>query len=98
MNFDNYEGVPKYKKKASKKAPAKSNHKHDYSEEVLVHTISTNRDVSWYSLGKRCKICGKTKIVRGFFTKPAGPASLVMLENSEVLAMYKGLPIVERTR
>ncbi len=63
--------IPRHRKKATKQAPAKAKHKHDYEPVILVYTnpcsVLTERGFlpgTDYYPGRACRYCGK--IVRGF--------------------------------
>jgi len=87
--------VPKYKKKTKSKTPKKSNHKHDYSDEILVKEAFAC-GVSLHSYGHRCVICGK--IMRDFLfeSERCEETGLYrMLTEDEKLEKYKHLEIVE---
>ena len=84
--------VSKYRKKSKQSPFTKANHKHDYSEDVLIHNASNS--VDWYSL--RCTVCGKVKETKGIITIPHSlPHTSILLSNESVLKLYGNLPIVE---
>jgi len=93
MFIDNDEDTI-YKKKSKKPATKKTNHKHDYSETVLIRRVY-NGNESYHS-AKRCSICQKTSCMNFFETIPyMGNSKLnIMLNEKEILEKYKDVPIV----
>lgn len=68
----------------------KSNHKHDY-EEVLLRMTDLRES---YHLGKRCRICGKTKLVQLFISEKDEWLNVyTLLTNEEILEKFKDHPI-----
>ena len=104
------EEVPRHRKKAIKKVPKKSNHKHTF-EPVILSYINPNGEFSPergfisqrdYCAGRRCSICGKLDY--GFPDgKPVRVASRIEIpwfgekvkKHIVINPEYKHLPVVE---
>jgi len=87
--------MPKYKKKSKTIKPKKANHKHDYSDEVLLKEAFAC-GVSLHTFAVRCVICGK--IMRDFLFESVRCEETGfhrMLSEKEKLDKYKHLKIVE---
>ena len=56
IDFDN--DVPKYKKKAKKNTPKKSDHKHVY-EDCVFHFPAESWHPESFTIGSYCPVCGK---------------------------------------
>ena len=68
MDFNDFdEEQVKYRKKR-KKTHIKSNHKHDYSENILLRSLDKNNEYNYHS-AQRCTICGKITNEQWFTTK-----------------------------
>jgi hypothetical protein len=93
-NFADYlqDDIPKYHKKKRKKC-RKSNHKHEYSKEVLLER--NTKYGKHYSYALMCNICGKIGKEKYFEFKAddKNPVYRRLLTQKEILGKYKGLPI-----
>lgn len=68
---DYFDDAPRYKKASKKKPPKKADHKHDFSERVLLKCFNRNAvftrergftgEDDWCA-GSRCTICGRLKV------------------------------------
>lgn len=68
----------------------KSNHKHQYESCLLEMEGLTTSII----LGKRCSICGRTKIVEMFISEKDTISNCYrLLHREEILEKYKELPI-----
>jgi|WetSurMetagenome_2_1015567.scaffolds.fasta_scaffold334280_1 hypothetical protein len=88
--------IPKYKKKLKSKNITKSNHKHDYSEVVLLkHTTKSGN--TYYSSAVICSICGKIRKcdyqLRDIIKCKDSP-NFHQLTDKELLLKYKGCRII----
>lgn len=85
--------VAKYKKKKKKKKAEKSNHKHDYSKEILIQ-INTKYGLH-YHYATMCIVCGKIGEEKYMETKKEeGSRYYRFLNQDEILEKYKDLPII----
>lgn len=90
--------VPKYKKKrpsSRSKSSKRSDHRHDYSRDVLVKVVSPNFSRAIYFVGKQCTICGK--IANKPREYPDGrneDGSYYLLDEDEILKKYSHLPLI----
>lgn len=85
--MENYDEIPKYrKKKPSKlKSASKSNHKHQYEDCLLVDEENRPHKAQY------CKICGKINNVNVFETEREDAGCFRMLTYDEVFQKYKSL-------
>lgn len=83
----------KLKNKESLHKTKKSNHKHQYEDVLLRIALNSGRE--HYSLGKRCKICGKTAITKYFITEQRLGRTYLVLDSSKILELYQNLEIVD---
>lgn len=88
------EDIPKYRKRKKKERPKKTDHKHDYSIEVLVE--KETKFGLRYHYGQQCIICGKIDNEKIIETKPVGGKSHQMLTQEEIKEKYKDLQIVRK--
>lgn len=79
------------------KSAKKSNHKHIYKDVLVKSYNSIYGEVTpHYGLGKQCKICGRIVQTHYFLTKKcAGSSSRVIMTQSEILAAYANLEVVD---
>ena len=83
--------IPKYKKKkpsSTSRSNAKSRHKHEYKEVLLIH----NDKPHWATV---CKICGKIGDFHFFETEHCEEGVIRMLDYDEVFEKYKDLEKIE---
>lgn len=94
-----YDEMP-YKKGSKRKPPKKADHKHEY-ESVLFEWWNPDKKLDsekgfvgdWdYSLGRRCKICGRLQ--RGKVPSFYIPGSRAYQLIQDVRTVYSNLPIV----
>ena len=83
----------KLKNKESLHKTKKSNHKHQYEDVLLRIALNSGRE--HYSLGKRCKICGKTTITKYFITEQRLDRTYLVLDSNKILGQYSNLEIVD---
>ena len=85
--MDNYDEIPKYRKKKSSKSKSasKSNHKHQYDDCLLVDKENHPHKAQY------CKICGKINNVNVFETERIDGGFYRMLTFDEVFQKYKSL-------
>lgn len=94
-DFSDYE-IPKYRKKKQKKTVKKSNHKHDYSKEVLIKRKMRQGNYR-YNYAKVCSICGKIGEENYFESKKVDGSNYDrLLSQEEILEKHKDLPIIEK--
>lgn len=85
--MNNYDEIPKYKKKKPQKSKSanKSNHKHQYEDCMLVDEENHPHKAQY------CKICGKINNVKVFETEEKNGGFYRMLTSYEVFQKYKNL-------
>lgn len=85
--MENYDDIPKYRKKKSSKSKSanKSNHKHQYEDCLLVDEENRPHKAQY------CKICGKINNVKVFETEREDGGFYRMLTYDEVFHKYKSL-------
>ncbi|HHW79629.1 MAG TPA: hypothetical protein GX742_02370 [Acholeplasmataceae bacterium] len=91
-NYLDFE-IPKYKKRSKKRKASKSDHKHDYSIEVLIKRNS--RYGERYHYANRCRVCGKTGEEKFFESQKINENYFRVLTQKEILEKYKDLPVIE---
>lgn len=66
-----FDDAPRYKKPSKKSPPKKADHKHDFSERVLLKYFNRNAGFTYehgftgetdWCAGSRCTICGRLKV------------------------------------
>ena len=90
---NNIEDVGKYKKKkdsSKSKSSKKADHKHEYTE-VLLRDVGDIQHIR-YRRAEVCKICGKIGHIHFFETKPHASGGRVVIQDGELIEMYKNLP------
>lgn len=83
--------IPKYRKKkhsSISKSNAKSKHKHEYAECLLIHNNRPYR-------ATYCKICGKINSIHFFETKHTDSELLVIMNDDEIFEEYRNLEKIE---
>ncbi len=85
--MENYDEIPKYRKKKSSKSKSanKSDHKHQYKDCLLVDEENRPHKAQY------CKICGKINNIIFFETERVDERFRRMLTDNEVLQKYKDL-------
>lgn len=85
--MENYDEIPKYRKKkpSKSKSASKSNHKHQYEDCLLVDEENRPHKAQY------CKICGKINNIKVFETERDDKGFYKMLTSDEVFQKYKDL-------
>ena len=85
--MDNYNEIPKYRKKkpSKSKSASKSDHKHQYDDCLLIDEENRPHKAEY------CIICGKINNVKAFETDRLDGGRFRMLTYDEVFQKYKGL-------
>lgn len=85
--MDNYEEIPKYRKKKPSKSKSenKSDHKHQYKDCLLVNDNNRPHKAEY------CEICGKINNIQFFETVQSDNASVRLMTANEVFQKYKNL-------
>lgn len=85
--MDNYDEIPKYRKKKPSKSKSanKSDHKHQYEDCLLVDKENHPHKAEY------CQICGKINNVKAFETERLDGGRFRMLTDDEVFQKYKDL-------
>lgn len=83
------EEVPKHKKRAIKRKPKKSKHKHNYVE-VLIKGGTKNGEM--ITSGKKCTICSKL-VYGSFITSPdeSGNFKKLLTDEDSISSYYKSI-------
>lgn len=101
--MNEFNNVPKHKKKATKQQSAKSDHKHNYEPVLLRISYDSKRKNGfyYYLIGIRCRICGKTGLADNFLPirtdKKDGKTCFSFPKSGEIPEEYKNIPIVDYT-
>jgi hypothetical protein len=84
-----------YRKKKIKKVK-KSNHKHNYTDILIISYFEFNGEKREHiSLGKRCIFCGKQKKELMFITERVGEGYRIILEAKQILDKYPELDLYD---
>lgn len=85
--MDNYEEIPKYRKKKSSKSKSenKSNHKHQYKACLLVDDNNRPHKAEY------CEICGKINNIQFFETIQSDNAAARLMTTDEIFQKYKDI-------
>ena len=84
--------LPYKSKKKKKPTTAKANHKHEYSEKVIVKMVYNHGNSHWYEEGSRCAICGRIRPEKMLWQSSV--YSKRYKTDEDVRADFPGIPII----